>query len=75
MVNSNEKPIGERVAILETEWAQIQTDIAAIKGKLDDLLQLKSQGIGALWLVGIIISSGVLGLIALVGSWFNHPHV
>lgn len=64
--------LGERVAVLETENDQLKLDIADIKTKLDSLLELKSKGLGALGLVGILIGSGVLGLIAVVVQFFSN---
>lgn len=61
----------ERVAILETRMG----DLAEIKDKLDELLHLKSKGIGALWLVSLIVGSGILGLVTMVTSFFNRPHL
>lgn len=61
----------ERVAILETRM----DDFAEIKDKLDELLHLKSKGIGALWLVSLIVGSGLIGVIAMIISFFNRPHL
>lgn len=64
----------ERVAVLEVQMRDVATDVKEIKGKLDELLTLKSKGVGAFWLVGLILSSGVLGLIAAFTDVFKHGH-
>lgn len=66
----------ERVTALEIEREQITKDLDEIKGKLDDLLHLKSKGIGAFWLVGLVISSGLLGLFSTIANLFSSkPHL
>lgn len=52
--------LAERVAILETQMS----DLKEIKEKLEQLVQLKAQGMGALTLVSILVGSGAIGLIA-----------
>ena len=44
----------ERIAILETKFEEVQKDLTKIGSKLDELLELKSRGFGAFWLVGLI---------------------
>lgn len=67
MTNDDYYNLHERVAVLETKL----DDIHEIKVKLDELLHLKSKGVGALWLVSLIVGSGVLGLIATINEWFS----
>lgn len=62
-------PIGERVARLEQQMEQLNE----IRDKLDELLELKHKGLGALQFVGILLGSGVIGVIALVLNVFK-PH-
>lgn len=62
----------ERIAVLETQMK----DLAEIRGKLDQLLELKARGMGAMGLVGLVIGSGVLGLFATFFSLFRaHNHL
>lgn len=56
----------ERVAVLETKVAAIETILVKIDGKLDELIQLKAKGMGAIGLVTLVVGSGVLGLIYTV---------
>lgn len=62
--------LAERVAVLETKL----DDLKEIKDKLDELLHLKSQGMGALTLVGMILGSGVIGLVLTLMNFFK-PHL
>lgn len=52
----------ERITAVETRLTALEDKIDNIDKKLDDLVQLKYKGMGAFWLVGLIISSGVIGL-------------
>lgn len=71
-----ETDLGQRVAVLETEWQRTKDDLKEIKEKLDELLQLKSRGIGAIQLVSLIIGSGVIGIIVTVMNLFSgKPHL
>lgn len=67
--------IPERVSVLETEFTQVKADLDEIKLKLDDLLHLKSKGMGAFWLIGILIGSGIIGLFSTLSNIFNKPHL
>lgn len=69
------KPIGERVAVLEVQMPDIQSDLKTIKENLGELLELKSKGMGALWFVSLIVGSGLLGLIVTVLGFFSRPHL
>lgn len=47
-----------------------------IKDKLDELLELKSKGMGAVSLIGLLLGSGVLGIIGVIFTIFNsRPHL
>lgn len=65
----------ERIAILETKYETMEQNLKEISTKLDTLLELKSKGLGAFWLVGIILSSGILGLIVTATSFFKPDHL
>lgn len=76
--NSDNKylPLGERIAILETKWETLNATLTSVEEKLDQLLELKSKGIGAFWLVGLLFGSGILGVLGLVFGLFNvRPHL
>jgi hypothetical protein len=65
----------ERVAVLESELLQVKTDLKDIKDKLDELLDLKAKGLGAIGLMSLIIGSGFLGIILMVWKSFTAPHL
>lgn len=80
---SEGRPIGERAAILETkvdemetEYQLIKDELKEIREKLDDLLHLKSKGMGAFYFVSLLVGSGLLGLVATIFQFFNNrPHL
>ena len=65
----------ERIAVLETKVEDIHKDLNKISSQLDELLQLKTKGMGALGLVGIIFSSGIAGVILMVVNYFRGNHL
>lgn len=69
------KPIGERVAVLETEQDTFRADLKDIKDKLDELLTLKAKGMGAFGLVSLLIGSGLIGIVFTLVQFFNRPHL
>ena len=62
---------GERIAVLETKVTALETRLGSIEGKLDQLLELKSKGMGALSLVGLLLGSGIIGVILTVVNLFG----
>jgi hypothetical protein len=69
-------PIGERIAILETKYGALDETLKNVEEKLDQLLELKSKGIGAFWLVGLLLGSGLLGIVSVIFGVFNQrPHL
>lgn len=80
-MDNNDNPyiiptLPERVAVLEVRQKDTSDDLKDIKDKLDQLLELKTKGAGALWLIGLVVGSGLLGLISVVLGFFsNRPHL
>jgi hypothetical protein len=71
-----ESNLPERVAVLETKLNYVTEQVDSIVIKLDSLLQLKSKGTGAIQLAGLILGSGVLGLIGVLVTMFSpKPHL
>lgn len=62
----------ERISIAETELLQVREDLKDIKSKLDELIELKSKGLGAIWLISLIVGSGFVGFIANLFSNKGH---
>ena len=69
------KSDAERIAILETKFEAMEENLKDISQKLDTLLELKSKGLGAFWLVGLIFGSGVLGILVTAFSFFKPGHL
>lgn len=65
----------ERVAVLEIELFQLKQDLKDIKDKLNELLDLKAKGLGAIGLMSIIVGSGFLGMLVVLWKSFTGPHV
>lgn len=67
------RPLGERVASLETRQDVTDEKLDKIVNKLDELLELKLKGMGAIKLISIIAVSvsGIAGFIAFVFSLFG----
>ena len=65
----------ERLAVLETKFEQLVADNSLIKKKLDELLELKQKGLGAFWLVGLVVGTGLLGLASTILGFFNKGHL
>lgn len=57
----------ERIAVLEFQVRLMQITVEETNKKLDQLLELKTKGMGAVWLVSLLFGSGLLGLFA----WFK----
>jgi hypothetical protein len=69
------KSLAERVAILESQREYDRILLNDIKLKLDELLELKHKGMGAIGLVGLIIGSGVIGLAFTIWNMLRGPHL
>lgn len=76
MVNDlNILTLPERVAVLETKVANMEIILNQIDGKLDELIQLKAKGLGAISLVTLLIGSGLIGVIFTVWNMLKGPHI
>ena len=63
--------IVERLTRLETEMEQHKTQTREINRKLDELLSLRSKGVGAFWLASALTGTGILGLVAGMIDFFR----
>ncbi len=71
----NHLSLAERVAMLEADWENTKEDLKEIKDKLDQLIELKHKGLGALGLVSLLIGSGVVGLVLTILNLFKSNHL
>lgn len=60
----------ERIAVMELEIKMLKESVDSTNAKLDELLDLKSKGMGAFWLLSLIAGSGLLGIIAMLKGYF-----
>lgn len=74
--------IQERIAVLELKVQQLGDDFAkhaaetraeaiALEAKLDDLLVLKNEGMGAFWLASTIFGTGIVGGIVMLFNYLR----
>lgn len=61
---------GERIVKLEERVNELASRMGRVEEKLDQLLTLKDKGAGAFWLVGLIVSSGIITVIVEGVRWF-----
>lgn len=65
-----------RIAALEANMTRMDEMLKEIDKKLDELLDLKSKGLGAISLIGIILGSGAAGIGAIVWNVLTmRPHL
>lgn len=64
---------GERIASLETQVSLMRAEQIETNKKLDELLTLRSKGLGAFWLASTLLGTSIIGVIASVFGWFT-PH-
>lgn len=69
------KSDAERIAVLEHKVEAMEENLKGISQKLDTLLELKSKGLGAFWLVGLIFGSGIIGIAVTAFSFFKPGHL
>lgn len=61
----------ERIAVLELQVKQLSTDVQSMEGKLDELLLLRSKGMGAFWLASSLFGTGIVGVMYYVIQWMR----
>lgn len=62
----------ERLKALEVKQEYTDKALKDINDKLDQLLTLKSKGVGAFWLVGLIFGSSLIGAVTFLVNLFQH---
>lgn len=61
----------ERIAVLEFQVALLQSTVNETNNKLDELLTLRSKGVGAFWLASGLLGTGFVGAIAVFIDWLK----
>jgi len=61
----------QRIAVLELEVKNLNTELSDVNKKLDELLQLRSKGVGAFWLASSLLGTGIVGALIMVFNWFK----
>lgn len=67
--------INERLAVLEIKHDILAKEVTDMSGKLDQLLELKSKGMGAVWLIGLLIGGGAMTAVGFITQFFNRGHL
>jgi hypothetical protein len=61
----------ERIAVMEHQVSKLVEDVKSIDDKLDQLLELKAKGMGAVRFATLIIGSGVIGIVSSLIMWIK----
>lgn len=72
MIDSRDIEWAERITKLEGATTELVKNQEDIKRKLDELLDLKSKGMGAFWLVSTIFGTGLVGLVIAGLNWLRN---
>lgn len=70
-MNDREIEWAQRIAVLELKVQQVTDTNEEIKLKLDELLLLKSKGMGAFWLASTLLGTGIVGILIAFTNWFR----
>lgn len=67
-------PVGERVSALEVKVESLEVKMDMVLDKLNELLEIKHKGMGAIGLVSLLVvsASGLAGVITFVLNLINH---
>lgn len=61
----------ERTAVLEAEVKFLKNTINGMDTKLDELLSLRSKGMGAFWLASGLLGTGIVGAFSTFIMWIR----
>jgi hypothetical protein len=61
----------ERVAALEVIVSNIEKSHQSMEEKLDRLLVLRNQGVGAFWLASALLGTGIIGFCLEIIAWLK----
>lgn len=62
---------GERITALEVQVASLREEQQEMNRKLDELLTLRSKGIGAFWLASTLFGTTMVGLAGVFLNWLR----
>jgi len=63
---------GVRIALLEHKVNNLEMKLNAIDSKMDELLTLRSKGMGAFWVASLLFGTGIFGIVTTMLSWMKH---
>lgn len=66
---SREIEWAQRIAVLELEVRSTKEELSDVNKKLDELLQLRSKGVGAFWLASTLLGTGLVGVVTVLINW------
>lgn len=66
-----EDSVDVRLALLEANVTSLVTLMEERDKKLDELLALKQEGMGAIWLASLIFGSSLLAAVVTLISWIK----
>lgn len=61
----------ERIRALEVKMDDVMDTLRQTNDKLDDLLTLKNKGMGAFWLISVLMGAAFTTFVGLFTSWFH----
>lgn len=67
----NNTQLAAQIAQIEERVDWLVKELSAQDKKLDQLLELKNKGLGAVWLVALIFSSGIIASLAGAFNWLR----
>lgn len=60
-----------RLAVLEHQVKTLKESLDSLDKKMDELLQLRSKGMGAFWLASLLVGTGLFGFFTTMMSWMS----
>lgn len=70
-MNDREIEWAGRIAVLELEVRTMKQAQIETNQKLDELLLLRSKGMGAFWLASSVLGTGIVGAIFTLVAWMR----
>lgn len=70
-VQALKQSLEEHKAETARNFLEVKAQFASQNVKLDELLALRNKGAGVLWLLGGVISTGIIGVIVELMNWMK----